>query len=523
MSSPGANPPEEAGGEPPVRGATPEPPPTPGLRRLALLGTAVMMTQAVMSRGAAFFLQIALAWLLTEEDFGLFSIVITVTLFSEVLKDGGVRDVLIQANRERWGRLKTPGLWLSVLMGVISSGLILGFSPVAAAIFELPILPALLVYMAAESLINATTVVPAAKLQRDMRFVDLAAADLIHRTGSLVAAVVLAWLGFGVFSFVMARPFLAAARWGWLWWRARPGVSWRPTYQYWGEIIRASWYLVCITLSYRVYAYADYAILGFFVSEAELGLYYFAFMMAAQSVELISTNVGNVLFPAFSKIIDEPVRRRSMFLRVCRVALGVGVPLVLLQAVCADAGVRALFESRWYDAAAFIAVLSLGMSFRVSAGVSHVLIKADGRFGLLLVFMIGASVTAVSLVTATAASGGGALGVAAAMAVWSMLFGTVSMWLACRVVGIGAVPALRAFVRPVAVGVTACLPLWALDVWVLLPSGWSPWPRLLLLGCVGMGMIVALTRWLNPPAWEQCLAVARRRRGKDIADSDVLG
>ncbi|HEX7008646.1 MAG TPA: oligosaccharide flippase family protein, partial [Phycisphaeraceae bacterium] len=108
--------------------------------------------------------QIALAWLLLPEDFGLISLAYTVTAFASVFQQLGLHFVLIQrqAHFRRWGN---AGFWMSLTAGLASSVLILVAAPFAVWSYGNPQLWGLLLLLAMGPIIEGFGLVPSAWAQ----------------------------------------------------------------------------------------------------------------------------------------------------------------------------------------------------------------------------------------------------------------------------------------------------------------------------------------------------------------------
>src|ERR1043165_8770142 len=59
--------------------------------------------------------QIVMGWLLSQNDFGLYAIAISVSAFTALLSDSGLRNLLIQRHEE-FDLLEGPIFWLSVAL-----------------------------------------------------------------------------------------------------------------------------------------------------------------------------------------------------------------------------------------------------------------------------------------------------------------------------------------------------------------------------------------------------------------------
>jgi len=126
--------------------------------------------------------------------------------------------------------------------------------------------------------------------------------------------------------------------------------------------------------------YGDYIILGVMHDAKSVGIYFFAFNLATQTMQVFTQNLIGVLFPALSKLQDNVVHQTRAFLRAAELLALVGVPLCLLQAALAGPAINMLFNSWWAPMIRVLQLLSIGMAVRLVASPGGALIQAQGRF-----------------------------------------------------------------------------------------------------------------------------------------------
>src|SRR5690606_17398595 len=110
------------------------------LGRKTATGFAWLLLQTLSVKLATVAGQIVLAWLLAPEDFGLIALAYSVVSFLTIFQASGLREILIQRERE-FSRLVSPAFWLSLLIGGAVSLMIVAAAPWAARIYNEPELP----------------------------------------------------------------------------------------------------------------------------------------------------------------------------------------------------------------------------------------------------------------------------------------------------------------------------------------------------------------------------------------------
>ena len=83
-----------------------------------------------LSKSSTLLMTVVVARILTPTEFGVFALAVLVVNLFDYVKDLGVASALVQ-NRRDWRVLAPTGLTLSVLFGLLASGLLAAFAGVA--------------------------------------------------------------------------------------------------------------------------------------------------------------------------------------------------------------------------------------------------------------------------------------------------------------------------------------------------------------------------------------------------------
>ena len=333
-----------------------------GLTRTVVAGAGWLVAWTVGARVIGFASQIVLAWILAPTDFAILALAWTVTVIIDTLVNFGVDDVLLQ--RQRAMRFWTTSAFLlSLGAGVAGMLLVVAASPLAVHLYDAPILYTVLPIMAAAMPLTALSAVPAAKIRAALDFRFLATYATIELAIGQVAVIILALNGFGVLSFVLPGPVLAAARTITFWISARPRLGpMRPKQlRMMGKAGSAVFGTKFLT---AMVGQGDYFVLGLFASKPEVGAYFLAFRLAIQPVQMLAGNLSTVLFPALAQLRNDFVRQREAALSACRVLAFAIMPYCFMQSAVARPVVDLLFGAKWDAAIVPLEILSIGTRFR---------------------------------------------------------------------------------------------------------------------------------------------------------------
>lgn len=477
-----------------------------------------MMAQTVGSKMVNMVGQVMLAWLLSPEDFGLVGLAYTVTAFATLIHQAGIREILIHrhAHFSRWA---TPAFWISLTAGCLAGAAMLVAAPIAAHVYEEPSLVGLVLVLALAAPFNGLDVVPDAFLVGELRFRYVALVKWIYAVGTMGLSVLFAHLQFGAYSFVLPQPIMLIVRLVMLWTVARPPIKRRLYLRRWKYLLNDSALLFLASFFIMLTWQGDYIVLGIWHDAKTVGIYFFAFNLSIQTMQVFTSNLSGVLFPALSKLQGDIVHQTRAFLRATELLALVGVPFCLLQAALAGPAIAMLFNSWWEPAIRVLQLLSIGMAVRLVASPGGSLMQAQGRFRTYL--LVNAINSVVFLVLVGLAAYGvqgiaAAHWVAAAVMIYFAFVGPVFMYIAIRPGGGRWGHIWHSYAAPVAASTLA------LSVAVFLGKH-IPIEEYRLKNAVRIGVIVLtstalylpLIRYLAPERtealWQRLASLYRRR------------
>jgi lipopolysaccharide exporter len=431
----------------------------PNIGHATARGFVWLIAQGVGEKVLTLASQVALARLLTENDYKLIALTYTITTFASILQQGGISQVLINRHR-RFHLWATTAFWMSLAIGLAAGAATAALAPVASAFYQQPALKGLLLAAAITLPLNALITVPDAKLRANMQFRFVAALGLAAVVGTLALSILFAALGFGPYSFILPPVIVTLIRAAVMWWWSYPHIHMKLHLRRWKYLFGDSAMLLIGTLALMVTYQGGQIILGrIYPALTAAGVFYFAWNLSDQSLRLLVNNLAGALFPALSTMRNDPARQRAAFLRSTRILMLIGVPLCLLQAVTAGPLIRIVFSTKWEEAAPVMAALCIGMTSRLVTGSSDTFMIAQGRYTTFARLSIFYAITYTIAVTAAAllagpghAATGAALGAAACL----LLLGPVSLRCA---LGPGSAPELaRVYTIPAIAGALAFAP-----------------------------------------------------------------
>lgn len=405
-----------------------------GLSGKALAGVAWLFLQTLGTRGAQVFGQVALTWLLVPRDMGQVGLSYTVTTVAGALFGLGVTDVLMQ--RKKALRLwASEAFWVNQAFSTLGCAFALCLAPIMGRAYGIDLVGVASV-IALTMLLDAVGAIPMTILRSRMCFRLLALTALAETVAMQAGTVALAWGGMGAYSFVLPAPVVVACRVAWFWKASGFDVR-RPRLGRWRYLIRDSAAVLGSRVLITAVAQGDYFVLGFFASEAAVGVYYFAFKLAAQPLFAFANSINNVLFPTLVAMQGDLARQRAVAFKVAHVLNMAIMPACFLQAALAPTAMALFFPERWAGATVPLQILSVGLAFDGASWAAGTLLSARGEFVRSLKMSLACAPAFFVLVLAGAWTGAG-LGVAVGVAVFYALAVPASAYLVFRGDGIGA-------------------------------------------------------------------------------------
>jgi PST family polysaccharide transporter len=269
--------------------------------------------------------------------------------------------------------------------------------------------------------------------------------------GTTLLTVLLAARGWGPYSLAVAAVAGLAAQALALWHLSHPRLRWEFDVRRWPKLAREAAFLQGVAATAVAMSQADNGAIAVFHPARVLGLYAFAYGFALRPLQLLAINLSSVIFPALTRLQEDPVRQTRAFLRAARVLAFVSIPFCLAQATVAPPAIRLLFNRSWAGSTDLAAILSVGMAFLCLGGPACALLQARRQFGYYFGWTLICAVTFVAAVF-VGAWAGGALSVSVAVLIWSVAFGPLGTYVAVREGGGRPGEVIALYARPLLYG-----------------------------------------------------------------------
>ncbi|MFC4947514.1 oligosaccharide flippase family protein [Pseudonocardia sp. GCM10023141] len=397
---------------------------------------------------------LVLARLLSPVEVGLFAAGTVLTMFLATFAEGALTQALIQRGDDGLDDAADTVFWATIATGALMSLAALAAAPLVGAVFGDAVAGAVAAVSAGTMIMHSFTNVPDALMQRRFDFRRRLIIDPATSLTFAVVAVVFAASGFGVWSLVIGSYAQMAvwvtASWALAGWR--PGKG-RPSLRLWREMARFAFPMLLGSVVERVRDIAELVLVGRVLDTAALGQYRYGRRIAVLPGALVVQAGGFVLFPAFSRISNDPRRLKAAFLRAITWIWFAAVPVAGLLVASGEAIAVLLLGERWRGAGiALTAMAGFGLGQALSA-VTAEAIKGSGRSRRLNWMTAVGLVSGLGLLLPLVRFG--LFGVGLAMSGAALSVGVVGLWLVRGVVGVTAGELTRRLLPPTVAGVLA--------------------------------------------------------------------
>lgn len=328
-------------------------------------GVAVAIAQ-VCKFGLQFASVVILARLLTPKDYGLFSIVMSISIFVNIFNDLGLNWATIQSpeiNRRQVNAL----FWINLAFGCVLALVTVACAPLIARIYKEPPLMPMIMVMAGSYILSALGSQPKALLRRHMKFSMIAVIEVIAMAAGITVAIIAAIQGAHYWSLVFMQLTMngTGALAVWLAGRWLPGSPAK-----FSEVKHMLNFGGQLTITH-IFNYAvknlDNLLIGWYWGARPLGFYDKAYqLLNLQGLQVAIPAMGLTL-PVLSRLQAEPQRYREYFEKFLMLAASAGMSLSAFLFVSADEAVLLFLGDQWLPSVPIFRMLApaafLGTSF----------------------------------------------------------------------------------------------------------------------------------------------------------------
>lgn len=332
----------------------------------------------LITQGIGFAVNIAVARLLFPADFGVLGMAAMFIELASLISDLGLNTAIVQRQDLSQRQLSTC-FWINGLVGLALIGVSIALAPVVANLFRQDIVAPVIMMSSLNFILRAGSSVHRALLIRRLAFKTLAIPDVAAIVLFAVCVIPMAWLGYGLWSVVIANLISAAMATLLLWFLS----PWRPGWQFDWPAVRPLMPFGANVLGEQILDYVnlniDYLLIGRLLGAAALGVYTLAFNLMTFPLRRVAQMITRVTFPAFSRVQDDEAALQAGYLKtVCYIAL-ITFPVMTGMGILAPDFIRLVYTDKWAEAIIPLQIMCVDGLVRTVSTTTGSILYAKGR------------------------------------------------------------------------------------------------------------------------------------------------
>ncbi|MCX7088113.1 MAG: lipopolysaccharide biosynthesis protein [Methylococcales bacterium] len=480
------------------------------LKSRALSATLWSGADIFMRQGLQFCVSIALARLLSPEEFGTIALLYLFTGIATAFVDSGFSTALIQRQVVTHTDESTV-FWFNLAIGALVALGLWALAPFIATFFSLPILMpltgllALNIFLSAVGSIHGTLLTKHLNFRVQMKIGGFA--TLISGT----LAITMAWYGYGIWA-LAAQTLAATSVTTLLLWCLSP---WRPAWVFSTKSVRQLFgfgsYMLASSLLDIIYNRAYTVLIGHFFGVRELGFYNRADGTKQLPVGILTSIMARVALPIFSAAAQDKAQLRRGVQLALRGMMLINVPMMLGVAATAESLVLTLFGVKWLPSVSFLQVLSLGAVLWPLHVINLNVLMAQGHSHLFFRLEVIKKLLGTALLVAGTYYG--VMGIAWSQVVFGVLAFFINAYYSQRFLGYGVFAQTRDFLGVLVISVLMAFAVYWVSIHAyLLPLHLLPAVQLLLLIAIGLIIFVGLALVFRLTALRDVIGLIKRRK-----------
>ena len=341
----------------------------------------------ILGLGITAVANIILARILSPADFGIIGMTAIFMTLSTSLVDSGFTGALTRKKDTVKADFDTV-FYFNLAVSCLLYAVLFFCSPFIARFFKEPILVPVIRILGISLIINAFGIVQKIILVRRIDFRTQAWISLVSSFAAAVAAVAMAFYGFGVWSLVVLQVGKLAVNTILLWSVSRwhPGLcfsrkSFRDMFSFGSRLLITS---IISTIWSEMYSF----IIGKMYSSSVLGQY----SRADKVKNMVTSNVSSVMqkvsYPVLASIQDEGERQINVYRKVLKTTVLISFTAVFGVWAVAGPFILTVFGNQWLPAVDYLRIMCFSGLFLPLMMCSANVINADGRSDITLVLEI---------------------------------------------------------------------------------------------------------------------------------------
>ncbi len=364
---------------------------TEALRAQTISGLRWTVINAIGEKALSFGTTVVLARILDPHHFGLYALAFVAIDSLGVFKNLGLDAAIVQ-RKDRVDEAADTAFVVQPILALSLYALLAVCAPFIAQLLQHPEISEPIRVLGLIIVVMSLGNVPAALIQKTMRFRLRTLSNLTGMVVYAVMAIILARRGAGVFSlitaYLMRWTVCTVIQWLSLGWVPRFRFDWELFKEmlHFSKYIVGTWTIAFLSMN------VDRLVIGRWLGITELGYYTLCMGLATLVASQISARAYQVVFPAFSQVQKTPDLVRKGFLKLVKYLLLAACPAAVLLMMLPKDLLHAFYGPKWWVAGPILQVLAVfGIAETLRLGTDSALLGAGKQrlvFKLSLVHLL---------------------------------------------------------------------------------------------------------------------------------------
>lgn len=332
----------------------------------------------ILSQILAWAFSILTIRLLAPEDYGLMALATVFISFLNLFEELGLRVRLVQIKELDPGYVRDV-YGLSILVNCLLAAVLVVASPAIAWFFDEERVRAIVMVMAAQFVISSLAVIPDAMIKRNLDFRAVTIVDICQGFLASSLTLVMAWMGYGVWSLVAGSVSGSLFRTAALMWIS-PFRAW-PRLRLSGmrETLAFGGFVTMQRVAWWIYTRFDRMLLGKAYDTHLVGIYSVGLDLAYLPLEKLGSTVAVAAFTGLSRVANEIATFRTYLLKGINVLSVAMFPVFYGIGAIAFEIVPLLLGKDWLAVAPITLAFCLVMPLRMINGPLTEALNSLGR------------------------------------------------------------------------------------------------------------------------------------------------
>jgi len=348
------------------------------VKKDTVTGMKWLIGSSVLQRIIALLTTAVLARMLGPSTYGLFAYAMIVVTSFELFKSLGIDAALLRRDKD-FALAADTTFWIIPFLGISLYILLFISAPLIGRFLNSEVLVDVVKVLGIIFVLNCFGRVPNIVLDKKMQFHSIAIAEFISKIMFSITAIVLAFLGWGIWSLVYAYIIQSAIR---IFYICKKS-GWAPTYKFDFklalEMLNFGKFIFFTTILWFIKMNLDNILVGKLLGTTMLGFYAISFNVANFGADFFGSKIYRVMYPAYARLRSEGKSLKPAFFKITRFITLIALPFAVTVLLLSREMLYFVYGEKWLQASECLRILAFAGFFNAaSTGIGGVYL-AEGK------------------------------------------------------------------------------------------------------------------------------------------------